>query len=173
MIRSLLRGPRRAAVALLVVPIIACSGPAPSPSTALGTGRPDLHVSAVQASAPVAGASQLVLTVENRGDGDDRLLGADSDAALAVEIHRTVVEDDGRAFMRMLDDVLVPAGGSVAFRPGGLHLMLVVPDERVFVGGTFEVTLRFERTAPITVTVPVVDLLDLVESVEDPGATDR
>ena len=74
----------------------------------------------------------------------------------------------------MLDDVIVPAGGSVAFRPGGLHLMLVVPDERVVVGGTFEVTLRFERTGPLTVTVMVVDLLDLVESVPDvPGLKSR
>lgn len=152
---------------LLLTPLLACSGPGSSVPGTLGAGEPDLHISSAQASSPIAGASQLVLTVENRGEGDDRLLGAESDAALAVEIHRTVVEADGRAFMRMLDDVIVPSGGSVAFRPGGLHLMLVVPDERVVVGGTFEVTLRFERTDPVTLTVTVVDLLDLVESVHD------
>jgi copper(I)-binding protein len=132
-------------------------------SAPLRGGTPELHVTDARSSAPVAGASQLVLRIDNRGDGDDRLLGADTDAALAIEIHRTVIEDDGRAYMRMLDDVLIPADGSVAFRPGDLHLMLVVPDERVTVGGTFEITLRFERSAPITRTVTVVDLLDLVE----------
>ena len=159
------RGPRsslRATAAALLLPLLACSGTEPS-SAALGPGEPDLHVSAAQSSAPVAGAAQLVLTIENRGNGADRLLAAESDAALAVEIHRTVIEDDGRAFMRMLDDVVIPAGEAVAFRPGGLHLMLVVPDERVVVGGTFEVTLRFERTGPITLPVTVVELLDLVE----------
>jgi hypothetical protein len=45
--------------------------------------------------------------------------------------------------------------------------MLVVPDETVTVGGTFEITLRFERSAPITRTVTVVDLLDLVEMTAD------
>ena len=130
----------------------------------LGGGTPDLHVGRAQSSAAVAGASQLVLDIENRGDGDDRLLGPETDVALAIEIHLTVIESDGRASMRMLDDVLLPAGESVAFRPGGLHLMLVVPDERVTVGGTFEVVLRFERSDPITRTVTVVDLLDLVES---------
>jgi copper(I)-binding protein len=127
------------------------------------TGTPDLHVSSAQSSAPIAGASQLVLSIENRGDGPDRLVGAETDAALAIEIHRTVIEDDGRAYMRMLDDVAIPAGATVRFRPGDLHLMLIVPDDDVRVGGTFAVTLRFARSAPVTLVVEVVDLLDLVE----------
>lgn len=147
-----------AAIALLGALLAGCGGEA-----GLGGGTPDLHLSAAQASAPVAGASQLVVTIENRGDGADRIVGAETDAALAVEIHRTVIEDDGRAFMRLLDDVVIDAGETVRFRPGGLHLMVVVPDERVRVGGTFEVTLRFERSAPVTLEVEVVDLLDLVE----------
>lgn len=151
--------------AALVASVAACGsqdGPPP-----LRDGTPELQVSDARSSAPVAGASQLVLRIENRGDGDDRLVGADTDAALAIEIHRTVIEDDGRAYMRMLDDVLLPADASVAFRPGDLHLMLVVPDETVTVGGTFEITLRFERSDPITRTVTVVDLLDLVEMTAD------
>ena len=149
------------ACALLAVALAACTrGGGPE---GLGGGTPDLAVSAAQASAPVAGASQLVVTIDNRGDGADRLIGAETDAALAVEVHRTVIEDDGRAFMRLLEDVVIGAGETVRFRPGGLHLMVVVPDERVRVGGTFEVTLRFERSAPVTLEVEVVDLLDLVE----------
>lgn len=161
--RDRARAAHNAVLALLLVPVLACSDPAVPGAVPLGPGDPDLHVSAVQASAPVAGAAQLALIVANRGDGADRLLGVESDAALAVEIHRTVIDGDGRASMRMLADVIIPAGASVAFRPGGLHLMLVVPDGRVSVGGTFEVTLRFERTGPVTLTVPVVDLLDLIE----------
>lgn len=147
-----------ASVALLAALLVGCSA-----EEGLGGGTPDLRLSSAQASAPVAGASQLVVTIENRGDGADRLVGAETDAALAVEIHRTVIEDDGRAFMRLLDDVVIGAGETVRFRPGGLHLMVVVPDERVQVGGTFEVTLRFERSAPVDLEVEVVDLLDLVE----------
>ena len=150
------------AAGLLVgaITLSGCSADAPA---ALSSGIPDLRVERAQSSAPIAGAAQLVLTIENHGDGDDRLLGAETDAALAVEIHRTEIDADGRATMGMLDDVLIPAGGKVAFQPGGLHLMVVVPDERVAVGGTFEVRLRFERSAPITLTVTVVDLLDLVD----------
>jgi len=146
----------------LLLAVTAC-GTGPSPST-VGAGSPELHVGAAQSSAPISGASQLVLVIENRGDGDDRLVGVDTDAALAIEIHRTEIDADGRASMGPLEDVPLPAGETVRFRPGGLHLMVVVPDEQVVVGGTFEVTLRFERSAPITRTVTVVDLLDLVET---------
>ena len=145
-------------LALLAALATGCGG-----GEGLESGSPDLRFSQAQASGPVAGVSQLVVTIDNRGDGADRLVAAETDAALAVEIHRTVIDDDGRAFMRSLDDVVIGAGETVRFRPGDLHLMVVVPDERVRVGGTFEVTLRFERSAPVTLEVEVMELLDLVE----------
>jgi periplasmic copper chaperone A len=166
------RGRRVLAVLALSVTVVlgACSGQSGGSGAGAdrdgATGTPVLEVSSAQASGPIAGASQLVVEVHNRGDGDDRLIGAESDAALAVEVHRTEITDDGRALMRKLDDVALPAGETVRFRPGGLHLMLVVPDERVVVGGTFEVTLRFERSAPVTISVTVVELLDLVEDAD-------
>jgi periplasmic copper chaperone A len=142
-----------------------CSG-----TTGLGAGTPELSIGPVQASAPIAGASQLVLELTNSGDGADRLVAADTPAALAVEVHLTEMTADGRAVMRLLDDLEIPPGERVRFRPGGLHLMVVVPDAIVVIGGTFEVTLRFERSAPITVIATVVDLLDLVEGSDGSGA---
>jgi periplasmic copper chaperone A len=133
-------------------------------------GDPDLDVAPGQAAEPVAGSSQIVLTVTNRGGGDDRLLNAETPAALDVEVHLTEIED-GRATMAVLDEVHIPAGETVRFRPGGLHLMLVVPDETVVEGGTFELTLRFDRSGEITVPVEVVDLLDLTEPGEDADDT--
>jgi len=157
---------QRTVVALLLglaLALGACSGDGSGTAGGSGDGTPALEVGRAQASGPIAGASQLVVEVHNGGDGDDRLVGAESDAALAVEIHRTEITDEGRAVMRKLDGVELPAGETVRFRPGGLHLMLVVPVERVVVGGTFEVTLRFARSAPVTISVTVVELLDLVE----------
>jgi periplasmic copper chaperone A len=125
-------------------------------------GEPSLVVGAAQAGEPAAGSSQVVVAITNEGDGDDVLLGADTPAAIGVEVHLTEVAD-GRATMAVLDEVPIPAGETVRFRPGGLHLMLVVPDETVTVGGTFELTLRFDRSGDQTVPVEVVDLLDLTE----------
>jgi periplasmic copper chaperone A len=147
-----------AAVALVALLLTACGG---------AGGEPRIEVGDAQASRPIAGSSQIVVTIANEGDGDDELLGGETPAALAVELHRTIIEDD-RATMVQLDGLEVPAGGSVRFQPGDLHLMLVVPDETVVPGGTFELTLRFDRSGEVTVPVEVVDLLDLIEDAPDP-----
>ena len=134
-------------------------------------GDPALTVGRAEAATPVSGSSQIVVEIRNDGDGGDRLLGAETPAALAVEIHLTEIVD-GRATMGPVDDVQIPSGETVRFRPGGLHLMMVVPDETVVLGGTFELTLEFERTGAITVPVEVVDLVDLAESTFDDPPTD-
>ena len=65
--------------------------------------------------------------------------------------------------MGVLEDLDVPAGDRVEFRPGQEHLMLVVPDETVVEGGTLELVLEFDRSDPIRLDVPVIDLVDLAE----------
>ena len=158
------RRPRRRiglALATVAVALSACAG---GGDPALRTTGP------AQAAAPVSGASQIVLELANEGDGDDVLVEVTTDAALGVEMHLTTIED-GRASMGQLDEVELPAGEAVSFRPGGLHLMLIVPDDTVTLGTTFDLTLRFERSDDLTVPVTVVDLLDLAESTfEDPDA---
>ncbi len=134
------------------------------------TGSPELEVSAAQAAVPLAGSSQIVLTISNLGDGDDALVAVDTDAALGIELHETRIEDD-RATMVSLEEVPLPAGETVRFRPGGLHLMMIAPDDEVVLGATFELTLRFDRSDPITTTAEVRDLLDLAEdALDDPDA---
>lgn len=148
---------RRPRLRLLAVTLVATFA-----VSACSSGEPDLEVSAAQAGEPAAGSSQVVVAIRNDGTGDDTLVGAETPAAAAVEMHLTEVVD-GRASMTQQDAVAIPAGETVEFRPGGLHLMLVVPDATVTVGGTFELTLHFERSGDRTVPVEVVSLLDLAE----------
>ena len=144
------------AVVVLVLGVLLAAGCGPA-------GEPRIEVGRAQASVPIAGASQVVVDIHNRGDGDDRLIAAETEAALDTELHLTEIAD-GRATMATIEEIDVPAGERVRFRPGGLHLMLVLPDETVVAGGTFDLHLRFEDSDPVTVPVEVVDLLDLVES---------
>jgi periplasmic copper chaperone A len=147
-LRSLLV--RTAGLAVLVA---ACSG-----------GSPDIDlVGDVQVAAPVAGSSQVAMTLVNRGDGDDELEGVTTEAALDVEIHRTTIAD-GSATMETLDGLPIPAGQELVFRPGETHLMLVVPDESVREGGTVVLVLDFARSEDLVVEGRVVDLLDLHEA---------
>ena len=140
------------AAALLVVLLAGC-GP---------DGTPELEVGVVQAAEPRAGSGQVVLTITNTGDGDDALLAVETDAAVAIELHETRIED-GQATMITLDEVPLPAGETVRFRPGGLHLMMIGPSDDVVLGSSFELTLEFDRSEPITTTAEVRDLLDLAE----------
>lgn len=147
----------RIALLLLVALVAAACG---------GGGEPDLHIGDAQAAVPAAGSSQIVVEIRNSGSGGDVLLSADTPAAAGVEVHLTEVAD-GRASMSQQQTVDIPAGETVRFRPGGLHLMLVVPDSTVREGGTFELTLHFERSGDRTIPVEVVPLLDLAEDAFD------
>lgn len=59
----------------------------------------------------------------NHGNLDVVVIGATSDAAGAIELHRNFI-DGGVSRMERLQEVAVPAGETVRFGPGGLHLML-------------------------------------------------
>lgn len=147
------RAIRVVVVALIVIlaATSACSGDAPQ----VEAGR-------ARAAVPVAGSSQIVVTLTNTGDRADRLVEASTPVALAVEIHVTEIVEQ-RASMRTVDQVDILPGDQVAFRPGGLHLMMVVPDESVVLGATFPLTFKFRHAEPVTVDVEVVPIDALME----------
>lgn len=78
------------------------------------------------------------LTVSNPGDTPLVIVAAESDTFGRVEIHRSE-EVDGVSRMRRQEQVKIPPGESVAFRRGGLHLMLMNFDQAPKTGT--EVTL--------------------------------
>ena len=61
--------------------------------------------------------------VAHGGDAGTQLRGVLTDYALKVEMHESV-EKDGMMTMQPIDSVDIPAKGTVAFAPGGKHLML-------------------------------------------------
>src|SRR5262245_50142678 len=75
---------------------------------------------ATPGGANVGGAYLEVKAAPGRGD---RLVGARTPAAAAVELHSHVMES-GIARMRRVDGIAVPGGKSVVLAPGGYHLML-------------------------------------------------
>ena len=93
---------------------------------ACGAPQPPLVASDVEVTQPMPGrhmsAGFLVLT--NNTDADIRITRVTSPQFGAVEIHETSIED-GIARMRELDELVVPAGGSVTLERGGKHLMLM------------------------------------------------
>lgn len=161
------------AALLGVVLLAACTGGGGDDGDGGGAqGTPEIVVvGEAQVAEPVAGASQIAMTLANQGDGDDRLVRATTPSALAAEIHVSQV-GGGAVSMEIVSGIDLPAGAEVRFQPGRTHLMLVVPDTTVRIGSTLDLTLEFERSETITVPVRVVDLLDMFEESLDADAAD-
>ena len=90
----------------------------------------------------------------NHGDKSDKLIGAKSTVAKMVEVH-THVHKDGVMSMQKVDSLEIPAGETVLFKPGGLHLMLMGLQQEMKEGNEFKIDLHFEKAGDVTINVKV------------------
>jgi periplasmic copper chaperone A len=84
----------------------------------------------------------------------DRLVSASAPVAARAELHESAMA--GMVMkMRRLPAVAIPAGQTVAFAPGGMHIRLVGLKAPLREGQLFPLTLTFAKAGPETVTVRV------------------
>lgn len=79
------------------------------------------------------------VTLKNTGDARISVLTVQSDAFREASIHETVV-DRGVSKMRELPRLDIDPGATVELRPGGRHLMLMHPREKIAVGEKIAMT---------------------------------
>jgi copper(I)-binding protein len=91
----------------------------------------------------------------NDGDAPNRLIGATSDAAAAIEIHETVDSGGVMLMRRLAGGLEMLAGATVALQPGGYHIMLIGLTGDLVQGETFELALEFETAGTVELEVPV------------------
>lgn len=160
-----------AVVALTLVFAACCDGAASGP------------VAVTDAWSRASATSQLIGVVYfdvAGGESGDTLLSAavSLDIATSAQIHETVAVDTsttmshdmggstmgghdmgdmggGAMTMQQVSSVAIAAGETVAFEPGGYHVMLMGLIEPLQVGQTFEVTLTFENAGEIVVIAEV------------------
>ena len=75
-----------------------------------------------RATPPRAPSAGGYLTIVNTGKEPDRLVGAASPMAGRADFHEMAMKD-GVMTMRRLAAIDIPAGGTVALAPDGLHIM--------------------------------------------------
>ena len=120
-------------------------------------GTADVQVSDAWARETVAGQTSAAayMTLTNRGSADDRLVSIAAAPPTMAMLHETSTED-GVSRMRHLEDgVVLPAGGTVALKPGGAHIMLTGLAASLKSGAEIELKLRFEKSAERSVSVRV------------------
>ncbi|MEE3319753.1 MAG: copper chaperone PCu(A)C [Pseudomonadota bacterium] len=109
----------------------------------------------LRAVPPVSPSMAGYVTVTNEGDARAVITGAHTGIAGHTMLHDMTLQEDGTRRMRHLGQVEVPAGESVSFAPGALHLMLMhlsrVPTE----GETVEVCLELADEEPVCGDFPV------------------
>lgn len=108
----------------------------------------------IREAPPGAAMLAAYMTIHNAGDTDRILSAVDSDCFAHVMLHKSVIED-GMARMEHTDRIAVPAHGELKLEPGGYHLMMPAPDERLVEGDSAGFTLHFDGGDTLAVDVPV------------------
>ena len=103
---------------------------------------------------PVAKVGVVYFTLRNDTKKSDRLLKLSTPVAAKAEVHRTEVLD-GIARMREVAVLHVDAGQTLAFQPGGLHVMLTGLKKPLVAGTAFDLEMLFEVAGPRKVKVTV------------------
>lgn len=107
-------------------------------------------------SRPGAPTGAAFMTITNAGEIDDRLLGASSEVAKRVELHTHQNLGDG--VMKMVEieaGIPLPAGASHEMKRGGDHVMFMGLVEPLEQGGVVTVTLTFEHSGDLEISIPV------------------
>ncbi|MGW3317743.1 copper chaperone PCu(A)C [Streptomyces fungicidicus] len=137
---------RRAAAAVTAAAALALAGCGGAGSG----GGAELSVGSAYMPQPVSDMAAGFLTITNDGGTADRLTSVSSDAAGEVTVHETV---DGA--MRQAESLDIPAHGSLVLESGGNHLMFEQLKWKPKQGQKVSVELRFDRSDPVTVEIPV------------------
>ena len=97
------------------------------------------------------------MVIKNTGKADDTLLGGKSPACGSIEVHKMVKRSDGTMGMDLVDKPLViPAGGQVELKVGGLHIMCIMINTDLYkVGGKIDLTLQFEKSGEKSVSAEI------------------
>lgn len=125
----------------------------------------DLTISGywVAESIGTAPRTAAYLTITDNSGTDERLLDVTTEAAGMASLHRTVT-DGGTSRMEPVDGIIVPSGGEMALRPGGLHIMLTALPAPLVDGADVELTLEFLEHGEVTFTAPVRSRAEMMDT---------
>jgi hypothetical protein len=97
----------------------------------------------------------VYFVIRNKGASDDVLTGVRTDAAEKAELHESAMAGMMME-MKPLDEVKIPAGQAVAFKPGGKHVMLIGLKHEFKKGDHFSLTLSFKSAGDVTTAAEIV-----------------
>lgn len=117
---------------------------------------------------PVAGGelTALYLDISNQGTTDDELLGVSTTLATRAELHRQV-DHGGTTTMEEVTALAIPAGGKVAMRPGGYHVMLLGLKHPIASGETVPLELEFRHAGKLRHFATIHSYAELEQALDE------
>ena len=91
------------------------------------------------------------MSITNLGSSDDVLVGVKSGIAATVEFHETTVENGVARMRQKKAGVIIPAGETLALKPGGVHIMFKGLKASFKEDELFAMTLVFRKAGEVTV----------------------
>lgn len=149
------------ALLLLASPMTALAQAGATPGAAtLATGpavtKGEIEVSGgySRATLPNAPVGAGYFTIKNFGQTDEKLLSASSPVAGVTQIHTMRMEGDVMKMSELPDGVVI-TGGTVAFAPGGYHIMFMELKEPLVEGTSIPLTLNFQNAGAVNIELVV------------------
>ncbi|HTW37942.1 MAG TPA: copper chaperone PCu(A)C [Steroidobacteraceae bacterium] len=145
-----------AAGALCAGSAASAAQPAQAVPGAEGPARATVQVDNAWVPQPPPGASVAAayFTVRNAGRQRAELIEVSSPVASEAMLHETTIVA-GESRMRMLERLVIPAGGTVTLKPGAIHVMLEGLNAPLHVGEAIPLVLRFANGEEIHVSARV------------------
>lgn len=110
---------------------------------------------ATPAGAKVGGG---YFVLHNKGEADRLVSVSAPSISDKVQLHEMATVDGVMKMRPLPDGVAVPAGGEVAFKPGGYHVMFVDLKQPLKKGDKVKATLTFEKAGSAEVEFNVEDI---------------
>jgi periplasmic copper chaperone A len=101
------------------------------------------------------GNSAIYFGIDNPTNQPDVLLDTTSDVAVEIEIHLSMLDDQGLMTMEHQETVTIAPRTKLMFQPGGLHVMLINLRRNLEVGDNFPLELNFQEAGKIQIDVVV------------------
>jgi periplasmic copper chaperone A len=90
-------------------------------------------------------------TIVNSGSTPDRLVSVTSDISAKTQIHEMKMNNGVMEMRELTNGLPIPAGATVALKPGGYHIMFVDIKHGVKPGDLIHTTLTFEKAGKVDV----------------------
>ncbi len=85
----------------------------------------------------------------------DTLLSIESDASSNTQIHLSFKNEEGLMSMDEQKFVLLPAQSELEFKQGGLHVMIIQPDQDLQEGDSLSLKLHLSSSKELIAKVPI------------------